>query len=218
MPSARKLDLPAGQIHVWWDLVGKRSSRQVMETVLARYLDPPFALRRHAKGKPFLDGSPLSLSLSHHGQGIVVAVAWEKEVGVDLVDTGQTADLGAIARRFFQLHERQWLNALPSTQQTQGFWMLWTAKEAWLKSEGVGLAGLPLSDVPAILHGGRWQVGWFIPSVGFLGALVGPAEARVSFHSSGAGKVHDDLIVPRVDWLGVTCWRLMPTMKQEWLA
>ena len=105
------------------------------------------------KGKPFWKGGELSLSLSHSGGYIAVAVGHEP-VGVD-VECRQKVDL-AIARRWFRDEEYAYLAALDPDVQRREMLRFWTLKESALKRRGEGLAGgLETVDCRALIEAGR---------------------------------------------------------------
>lgn len=92
------------------------------------------------KGKPFCKSLPLSVSLSHSGAYIAVAVG-QRAVGVD-VERKRKFSL-AISRRWFHPKEHEFLTSLPEEERARAFFRLWTLKEAALKYTGEGLAGGP---------------------------------------------------------------------------
>ena len=92
------------------------------------------------KGKPFCKGLPISVSLSHSGAHIAVAVG-QSAVGVD-VERKRKFSL-AVSRRWFQTKEHEFLTSLPEEERARAFFRLWTLKEAALKYTGEGLAGGP---------------------------------------------------------------------------
>ena len=99
------------------------------------------------EGKPRLalgsatavDGSPVSFNASHSKGVILVALARGVEVGVD-VEHVQPRSLIEIADRFFHPDEAAWVRALPEDEQREGFFSVWSAKEAFIKCTGKGLS------------------------------------------------------------------------------
>lgn len=92
------------------------------------------------KGKPFCKNSPLSVSLSHSGAYIAVAVG-QSAVGVD-VERKRKFSL-SVSRRWFRPEEHEFLASLPEEESARAFFRFWTLKEAALKYTGEGLAGGP---------------------------------------------------------------------------
>ena len=92
------------------------------------------------KGKPFCKSLPLSVSLSHSGPYIAVAVG-QSPVGVD-VERKRKINL-SVSARWFRPEEHKLLLSLPEAERPSTFLRLWTLKEAALKYTGEGLAGGP---------------------------------------------------------------------------
>ena len=92
------------------------------------------------KGKPFCKNLPFSVSLSHSGAYIAVAVG-KSAVGVD-VERKRKISL-AVSRRWFRPEEHEFLTSLPEEESARAFFRFWTLKEAALKYTGEGLAGGP---------------------------------------------------------------------------
>lgn len=105
-----------------------------------------FGLGPH--GKPNLSPRPpaFHFNLSHSGDLALVGLHPTAELGVDLERDRPQMDGMGLARRFFTQREAAWLAALPPEERAAGFGRLWTCKEAWMKSDGRGLA-LPLHQV-----------------------------------------------------------------------
>ena len=101
------------------------ASRWALRTVLGRYLGREPAeieLRFGERGKPMLADpyAPLRFNLSHSGGLALIAVATDRDVGVDVQAIGA---------------------------KSAGFYVEWTRREAVAKCHGVGL-GAPLPDAP----------------------------------------------------------------------
>jgi 4'-phosphopantetheinyl transferase len=136
-----------------------------LRNVLSRYLHSRpdqliFATNEY--GKPVLPDNKLEFNLSHSGDFALIALAWERQVGVDVERIRPDLSTEAIARRYFSQREVSELLALPPEQREIAFFRCWTRKEAYIKAKGLGLS-LPLEsfDVsltpnePAILHATR---------------------------------------------------------------
>jgi len=108
--------------------------------------DLAFAAARF--GKPHLqwpEKTGWGFNVSHSGDWGIIAVAWQRQVGVDLEVIDPRLDTAGLAERFFAIAEQQQLSALPLEQQTAGFYRIWNTKEAYLKALGVGMS-LPLGS------------------------------------------------------------------------
>jgi len=96
-------------------------------------------------GKPYLiSDNTLSFNLSHSNEWAVVAIAKERDLGVDIERVDQkhlqkNNSLSSIAKRFFHASEYQHLQTLSGQQKINYFSQLWTLKEAYLKAKGIGL-------------------------------------------------------------------------------
>lgn len=106
-------------------------------------IDPRrIALQRHDDGRPrmIVDGvsSPLSLSLSHSGDWLAIALA-TVPVGIDVELPRRQRDLHALARFTFSPEEVASLDGLDATAYGSAFHRLWTLKEARGKRLGEGL-------------------------------------------------------------------------------
>jgi 4'-phosphopantetheinyl transferase len=127
-----------------------------------------FGFAAGARGKPeaLLDGHPagLAFNLSHTDGlvGVAVAALPGLPLGFDLEPAGRRAPM-EVARRYFNATEIAWLDTLPETARTEGFFRLWTLKEAFIKATGKGLA----QDLSSF---------WFRvdpPEIGFAPGLAG---------------------------------------------
>src|SRR3954452_24190193 len=78
------------------------NARAALRETLAGYLDAdPAALRIRDEDKPRLEPpSPLRFNLSHSGDVALVAVATEREVGID-VERVEQRDIDRLAKRMF---------------------------------------------------------------------------------------------------------------------
>ncbi len=82
-----------------------------------------------ACGKPFLhnDTSGLRFNLSHADDIALVALAWNRAVGVDIERVRTGIDVSTLAARF-----------LPPDERHDDFFRAWVRREAYLKALGVG--------------------------------------------------------------------------------
>jgi 4'-phosphopantetheinyl transferase len=136
-------------------------------------------------GKPFLapiGGKALGeFNLSHSNEVALIAVAREKEIGVDVEWIARDIPFREIAGRFFSAREVAAMNALPDYLQRLAFFKCWTSKEAFLKAKGTGLSG-KLDEVEIVSVGGegvaikavvpRWTLAELNPDDGYTGAVV----------------------------------------------
>lgn len=118
-----------------------RIAHGVLRSVLKRMLaceDLQFAIGSH--GKPALSGDhPLHFNLSHSGDRALLALAWERSIGVDLERHQDRTEVVALAQRWFSPTESATLRGLNEAEQRAAFFATWTHKEAVVKALGTGL-------------------------------------------------------------------------------
>ncbi|MCE5301501.1 MAG: 4'-phosphopantetheinyl transferase superfamily protein [Planctomycetaceae bacterium] len=119
-----------------------------LRTIVGGYLNlepSHVSLTVRPGGKPELSPGvgaiPLRFNLSHSGELAMLAVAWDREVGVDVERVRPTVEAENIIRRFFAPGEQSAWLATSDSQRLAAFFRAWTRKEAYLKARGAGLAG-----------------------------------------------------------------------------
>lgn len=113
--------------------------------------------RELAGGKPCLARvEGWDFNLSHAGDYVVVA-AGRGQVGVDLEKIRPVRAMEAIVTKYFSRDEARAWRFLPEGAKQEGFFVLWSAREATMKCAGLGLArGVAVTRVdPAILSAGE---------------------------------------------------------------
>lgn len=184
-------------------------ARGILRSILSRYLDLlPQDLQFHYSptGKPFLANAtepPLCFNLSHSGKLALYAVAWNRDVGIDVEQIRLERNCEGIAERFFAAPEQAALNQLSSELRHQGFFNGWTRKEAFLKATGQGLT-IPLEQIVVSLT----------PNVPAQLLYVDWNPAEVTRWSIQALEVGDEyaaaVVAAGQDWQIVT-WQFDPT-------
>lgn len=119
-------------------------ARGNLRKILSLYLGKPpqdIVFEYTAKGKPFLSGKEVYFNVSHSHDLAVYAVSKHQVVGVDIEYIPSVRDVLGVAKRFFCPREYEWILGLPPASQQRAFLQLWTAKEAYLKATGEGIAG-----------------------------------------------------------------------------
>ena len=169
-----------------------------LRAVLARYtgLNPStLTFQIGSTGKPaLLDGPapqhPLRFNLSHSHGRMLVAVAGEQDVGVDLEQIRDKVEVAKLAERFYAPGERDRVINLSGPDQAQWFYRYWVAKEAVLKGQAVGLPSLqrceiltsdylPRAEVQ-VSEGAAMQPGWTIHWLDCGSGWVGAVSAHGS--------------------------------------
>ncbi len=166
----------------------------ILRTILGSYLGlPPLRLSftKGPHGKPALAaacGDPaLRFNLSHSHGLALIAVACEREVGVDVEKMRNDLDYDQIAGRFFAASEARAIRSLPHGERQRAFFDYWTLKEAFIKAAGHGLtlsldqfevSATPLHH-PRLLrvHGcehetSRWSLRHLAPHPAYAAALA----------------------------------------------
>jgi 4'-phosphopantetheinyl transferase len=125
-------------------------TRGVLRAILGCYLgvDPGLlSFCYSSSGKPSLTlefgGDWLRFNVSHSCQLALIAVAYSRDVGVDVEWLRTEAATSDIAEHNFSRGEISRLCLLPVEKQVEGFFNCWTRKEAYIKARGEGLC-MPL--------------------------------------------------------------------------
>jgi 4'-phosphopantetheinyl transferase len=122
------------------------ASQAALRHVLSRYIavaPNQIAFKRGEHGKPFLADvyrSELQFNLSHSHEWGVVAVAPQREVGIDLERVRERTAAPRLVDRFYSEHERAAFTSAPPSDQLRIFFRLWTRKEGYIKATGSGLS------------------------------------------------------------------------------
>lgn len=120
-------------------------ARGLLRRLTGRYVGLPAAdvgFSYTALGRPLLaaDDRSLQFSVSHSGDQVLLAFAVRARVGVDIERVRASADVDAIAHRFFAAGELAELAALAGPDRLEAFFACWTRKEALLKAVGLGIS------------------------------------------------------------------------------
>jgi 4'-phosphopantetheinyl transferase len=175
-------------------------TRVLVRSVLSRYapIEPnDWHFANGPFGRPRIDGleaeetRSLDFNLSHTAGLIVLAIARNIELGVDVENTRRSAVLEAVDH-YFAPAEASSLGALPAALQPHRFFELWTLKESYIKARGMGLQ-IPLDsfafalDVPGdigfSLADPRGNAAWHFqqlqPTPDHMVALCSSTDARI---------------------------------------
>lgn len=190
-----------GRFHFPRDRDRFLASRGLLRHILAAYLDlEPADLRfgYTAEGKPFLPEHPsLRFNLSHAADRLVVAVAWDRELGVDVEEMFSEAVMNEVRERVLSPPEQAVFEDLPASERRAWFVRLWTRKEAYIKADGRGMS-LPLDRIDVSVRPGRvrhqgdtpadwplsrrWSIQELAVAPGYAGALAGEGlDWRVAY-------------------------------------
>jgi 4'-phosphopantetheinyl transferase len=135
----------------------------------------PWRTRAEPGGRPVLEpphgDPPLRFSLSHTDGLVAVALARGGEVGVDVERLDERLELASLAGSIFSPAELRAFVAAPPHAAARHVLQVWTAKEAVLKTAGVGLARAPetvsirlhppgVSSAAPLPVTGDWSLHW----------------------------------------------------------
>jgi len=111
--------------------------------------------RKGLGGKPAVNGDnpEIRFNLSHCGGHALYAVAYGREVGVDVEAVRPKPKAAALVDRFFSTHEKTAFQKLQPHEETAAFFAGWTRKEAYVKAVGKGLR-FPLDQFDVSLKPG----------------------------------------------------------------
>jgi 4'-phosphopantetheinyl transferase len=179
------------EIHVWlfpdWPDSRDSAASPLVRRWLAGYDGrnaSELRVDRREDGKPFLVDSTLQFNLSHSRGALLLALARDTPVGVDLENPERQPRALDLADRWFHPSEVAALTALDEPMRASAFLRLWCCKEAVLKATGSGIAnGLAQavfrldSDGRVVGFGDANSIGGYglvqlEPAVGLMGALA----------------------------------------------
>ena len=120
----------------------------VLRILLANHLHcspAAIAFTYSERGKPAIadhcQPQGLQFNLSHSEDLGIVGISCDRLIGVDVEYVRDMDNLDSLVKRFFCAEEYQYFQQATPQEQQQIFFQLWTAKEAYLKATGAGLAG-----------------------------------------------------------------------------
>lgn len=166
-------------------------ARVLLRRLLSRYLqtDPAsIAIAYGPHGKPRVaNESGIHFNLSHAEDSVVVAIALQREVGIDIEAVSRNVDVDGVAEQAFSPVELHALASLSAPARRDAFYRTWVRKEAYLKARGDGfsrstrsfsVSPLPLADDALLGDDARpeaplaWRVAELPAPVGFRAALA----------------------------------------------
>ncbi len=115
--------------------------------VLSRYCETSprnLAFHTTARGKPLLHDAgtgreSLRFNLTHSQGRALIAVAHDRDVGVDLETLRREADVMRLANRFFSSRDQAYIATADLSARAERFLHVWVAKEAVSKARGSGI-------------------------------------------------------------------------------
>lgn len=139
------------------------AARGLLRDILTCYLDTAAnKVRFHygPHGKPCLAEpahADLRFNVSHSHAVMLIAVAHQREVGVDIEHCGAAIAVEDLAETTLSAPEEEVLRLLDRHGRRRALLQSWVRKEAYIKADGRGVS-LPLTDVDVATHEGRVAV------------------------------------------------------------
>lgn len=160
-------------------------ARCALRDILAQYLhQAPSAIQFQYTdlGKPYLNASTLKFNVSHAHHCILIAIANDMDIGIDVEYHQKTVDYLSIAQEFFAHDEYTNLLKFTPKERHLAFYRLWTQKEAFLKGIGTGLS-VPLNQSETLKKSekyNKWQISEIHLGEDYVAALA-TAEKHEKF-------------------------------------
>lgn len=163
-------------------------ARGVLKKLLYSYCNANSLDIQYTKyNKPYIiHDSGICFNLSHSKDCIVIAIAKNIDLGVDIEFLDKNTEHEDVASSFFATEEQKALSELKSLDKALGFYRCWTRKEAFIKALGTGLS-FPLDQFVVSLHSNKatlletkwsndekyqWHLQGFTPNPGYVGAIA----------------------------------------------
>jgi 4'-phosphopantetheinyl transferase len=168
-------------------------TRALVRVVLSKYceIEPKdWVFNKGSHGKPVIGNNHASamglfFNISHTNGVVIVGVAREPSLGVDVENLDRRKPSLGIAETFFAPAEVEVLRELSDLDQQRRFYEYWTLKESYIKAVGLGLSipldkfsfsfptastiQLTLADNPE--HADQWHFWQFQPASGYMAAV-----------------------------------------------
>ena len=169
------------------------AARGILRRLIGIYLNitgDSVKFEYNSRGKPkiaeFLNHQNLQFNVSHSQELALCGITRDRRIGIDLEYLRDIDDAAKIAQRFFSPTESALIASLHGEEQKQVFFQLWTAKEAYLKAIGSGLAGgldrvevsltkqsvSLLSVGEASENAANWSLDKFIPEINYVATVA----------------------------------------------
>jgi 4'-phosphopantetheinyl transferase len=124
-------------------VVGRALARMLLGHLLG-VIPRELCFKYNTFGKPLLsqwqNQRRIAFNISHSGELVLVALAADREVGVDVEQIDEKTEIDAIAERFFSDREQAELARLPADRRRHAAFCCWSRKEAFVKARGDGLS------------------------------------------------------------------------------
>ena len=203
--------LRAERFHFKRDRIRYITTRATLRSILSKYLKmspDQLCFCYGNQGKPSIapisaDRS-LNFNLSHSGDLAIIAVSWNRNLGIDIERVRTDVRHEEIAQSYFSAAEFRSLAGLLPEDRKGGFFDCWTRKEAYIKARGGGLQ-IPLDSFDVNLEPGTtarflrgvdpcWHIVAFVAEHGYPAAVVyDGALAEICYFDTDHRGVPDQL-------------------------
>jgi phosphopantetheinyl transferase len=122
-------------------ILGRRLLVECLNESLGREMRP-LNLISNTHGRPvFLKNPEIQFNISHSSEAVCVTLTLKTKVGVDLEAISRPSDLKSLSKKIFSDFDFSAFQKFPEAEHPAVFFRAWTAKEAYLKALGLGIAG-----------------------------------------------------------------------------
>jgi 4'-phosphopantetheinyl transferase len=136
----------------WW--AGRWTAKRLLREVVGTNAD----ISKHSDGSPYVPLYPrLQVSISHSAQVAFCAAVWDQSIGADIEQIAPRSP--AFIEDYLTPTEQGWLATVPAADQPLASTLLWSAKEAFLKVQRVGLR-VDTRQVEVTLAVGQPSAAW----------------------------------------------------------
>ncbi|MCP9447538.1 MAG: 4'-phosphopantetheinyl transferase superfamily protein [Nitrospira sp.] len=196
-----RADRFVSDLHRRWFITAHAGLRNLLNRYRPRHAD--LTIERAATGKPYLRDVPsLRFSLTHSYGRALVAVAWDRDVGVDLEKVRPEVDVLSLARRFLSKHDQDFIEGGEPTGIHERFLMTWVAREAAAKIDGTGIRFPLHCDHLALAEAEDGTARWVMQHAGTRRELETVRSVRfLSLEPGWVGAVSAE----GTDWVVIYC-------------
>ena len=117
--------------------------RSILRSTLSKWLncDPnEINIIHRENGKPYLEHSKvIEFNITHTKGLAAIAFSIDSEIGIDVENLNREINLDQVAKKVFTKSEQSLINENNQNDKKKTFFRLWTSKESYLKSTGLGL-------------------------------------------------------------------------------
>ena len=117
--------------------------RSILRSTLSKWLNcgpSEINIIHRENGKPYLEHSKvIEFNITHTKGLAAIAFSIDSEVGIDVENLNREINLDQVAKKVFTTSEQSLINGNNQNDKKKTFFRLWTSKESYLKSTGLGL-------------------------------------------------------------------------------